>query len=117
MNHRAYLEVLFSVAAFWAPTGLQAATEREAAEACVQAMALELGVEQNLPMDYWLSDDAGYPVPAKRQKSSFYVYAVHPETLKIVARANCVVDSDGVVKNLKPLYLKPADIRRLSQRR
>ena len=52
MNHRAYLEVLFSVAAFWAPTGLQAATEREAAEACVQAMALELGVEQNLPMDY-----------------------------------------------------------------
>lgn len=114
MITRTHLGLVLTTAYLLAPLNLQAATELDAMNACASALAAEIGDTQGAPVSFRISENSSHSSTLLRGSTTFYLDASTPESDEIVARADCEVDAQGQVKNLKQLHLNSFQARRRS---
>lgn len=103
LKHRIRMTALLPAMALMAPGAAFAASEQSGLDACATAMTELLGNAQGSPVGYQVGRGSNYSSAPLRRTSTFYMDAVNPDTREVVARADCVISSNGQVIELKML--------------
>lgn len=98
-----------------APAVADAATERDGLEACVRALAADLGDAQGAPVRYRIGDGSSTSLRRLARRTTFHIDARDAERSEIVARVDCIVDSRAGVKKLTILSLTARDAAKRSR--
>lgn len=111
MNNRSRFTLLCAVSVSLVPALSQAASERDALDACTRVMVAELSESKGSPIGYQYGEDSDYSTRRTNTASRFQLDAVDPKTNEVVAKAECVVRANGVVHRFRTLPLTAPDAR------
>ena len=100
MNAKKSMGILFAITASVLSVSVEAAPEQKGLQACVDALASNLGSAQGSPVVATISEDF---VRSNRQlglSTTFSLDAYTPDAGEVVARMDCTVNARGQVLRL-----------------
>ena len=100
------------------PPTASANTTQTALDACASALVADLSAEQGASMSYSLGDSLKSPGRRLNKGELFHLDVLEPKSQRVVARADCWVDSRARVQRIEsvPIEAGDAEVRAVTAR-
>ncbi|MGI9203819.1 MAG: hypothetical protein ACR2Q3_07395 [Woeseiaceae bacterium] len=100
------LHSIFAMAVLLQPFASQAATDKDAVQACAKALADTIELSQGAPLSVRIDEESSDSTQKLKHRNVYHLNAVAPGSTDIVARADCFVNRKAQVTSLVTLPLR-----------
>ena len=109
MNHKNIFTFACALAVAMAPLDLKAASRQAGMDACADALVSKLSTDTGTTLNFQLAAGSESSKVKLNFRETYHLDARDPNTQKIIARADCVVDRKAKVRQLVSIPLSADD--------